>query len=309
MTHFKTLTLEARSKASLPTLWHAWTAALPRRLWLAPLDTPGLRIVDADTRIGAREVLSMDTAEGEEATVATEWIELSTPQRSIHSEVLTIANQVVGASLITGELSGSESETGRGARLKVTIQMSGQTSDIEEVYRAGFSASLLRLLDAADRMLVLRCFIPAAPQEIWAKWISEQELPRWWGPNGFYCKTKRIDLREGGEWVFDMIASDGTVFPNHHLYHRLIPQRRIEYSLLWGENGPKHADAWASLQPSIDGTAVTLGMIFATAEECTEARHYGAPDLGMQTLAKLSEAVMGQPRHTPSLEEPRRAMP
>ena len=37
----------------------------------------------------------------------------------------------------------------------------------------------------------------------------------------------RIDLRTGGEWVFDMIAPDGTVFPNHHLYGEVRPEERI----------------------------------------------------------------------------------
>jgi uncharacterized protein YndB with AHSA1/START domain len=48
--------------------------------------------------------------------------------------------------------------------------------------------------------------------------------------------------------VFDMIAPDGTVFPNHHLYGEVRPEERIGYTLLWGENGPKHADAWASFE-------------------------------------------------------------
>jgi uncharacterized protein YndB with AHSA1/START domain len=56
---------------------------------------------------------------------------------------------------------------------------------------------------------------------------------------------KSIDRRTGGAWVFDMIGPGGTVFPNHHRYVEVRSEERIAYTLLWGENGPKHADAWA----------------------------------------------------------------
>jgi uncharacterized protein YndB with AHSA1/START domain len=116
-------------------------------------------------------------------------------------------------------------------------------------------------------------------------------LPRWWGPDGFSCRTKRIDLREGGEWVFDMIAPDGTVFPNHHRYQEMRAEERIAYTLLWGENGPKHADAWASFADQDGATNVTLGMVFSTSAEFQQARSFGAVELGLQTLGKLARFV------------------
>jgi uncharacterized protein YndB with AHSA1/START domain len=121
--------------------------------------------------------------------------------------------------------------------------------------------------------------------------MSPETLPRWWGPEGFSCRTKRIELRTGGEWVFDMIAADGTVYPNHHLYSEVRPRDRISYTLLWGENGPKHADAWASFDEQKGTTVVTLGMIFSSAAEFQNARDFGAEALGLQTLGKLARFV------------------
>ncbi|MDH5530959.1 MAG: SRPBCC domain-containing protein, partial [Paracoccaceae bacterium] len=75
--------------------------------------------------------------------------------------------------------------------------------------------------DTSDRTMVIERVINALPRTVWAAWFNPKTLPRWWGPDGFSCRTKRIDLREGGEWVFDMIGPDGTVFPNHHRYTRV----------------------------------------------------------------------------------------
>ena len=125
--------------------------------------------------------------------------------------------------------------------------------------------------------------------------MNPETLPRWWGPEGFSCRTTRIDLRQGGEWVFDMIGPDGTVYPNHHLYGEVRPQERLGYTLLWGENGPKHADAWASFEDQDGFTKVTLGMVFSTAAEFQTAKGFGAVELGLETLGKLDRFVASMP--------------
>ncbi|MCX8508443.1 MAG: SRPBCC domain-containing protein, partial [Rhodobacteraceae bacterium] len=126
---------------------------------------------------------------------------------------------------------------------------------------------------------------------VWAAWTDPATLPRWWGPNGFSCRTMRIELREGGEWIFDMIGPDGTIYPNHHLYHRITPMTAIDYVLLWGENGPKHADATARFEDLGGHTKVTLSMIMATVEEYETAKGFGAIELGQQTLGKLAAFI------------------
>lgn len=147
-------------------------------------------------------------------------------------------------------------------------------------------------MDLADRTMTITRHIAAPVDVVWGAWWNPDSLPLWWGPAGFTCRTSRIDLREGGDWVFDMIGPDGTDYPNHHRYGRIRPGARIEYALLWGENGPKHADAAADFVADGAGTRVTLTMIFITPEECAQAKSFGAEALGLQTLDKLA-AVIG----------------
>ena len=91
--------------------------------------------------------------------------------------------------------------------------------------------------------------------------------------------------------MFDMIAPDGTVFPNHHLYKEVRTEERVSYALLWGENGPKHADAWVTFEAQDGATKVTLGMVMSTAAEYQNARAFGAVELGLQTLGKLERFI------------------
>jgi len=113
--------------------------------------------------------------------------------------------------------------------------------------------------DAANRTMVISRLIKAPVAVIWAAWMNPETLPQWWGPDGYSCRTTRIDLRDGGEWVFDMIGPDGTIYPNHHRYGRIVQHRSIEYALHRGENGPKHADARATFEAEGDATRVTIG--------------------------------------------------
>jgi uncharacterized protein YndB with AHSA1/START domain len=146
-------------------------------------------------------------------------------------------------------------------------------------------------VDLSDRTMLLERVISAPVAAVWGAWMNPETLPQWWGPEGYSCRTKRIDLCTGGEWVFDMIASDGTVFPNHHRYGLVVPERRIEYTLHWGENGPKHADASARFEDIGGTTKVTLSMVFATVREYDDAKGFGAVELGQQTLGKLARFI------------------
>ena len=143
----------------------------------------------------------------------------------------------------------------------------------------------------ADRTMLMERVIKAPVSVVWGAWINPEALPQWWGPDGFSCRTKRIDLRTGGEWVFDMIGPDGKVWPNHHRYALIQPISRVEYTLHWGENGQKHADAWVEFTDLDGATKVTLGMIFASAKECDDAKGFGARELGLQTLGKLARYI------------------
>lgn len=143
----------------------------------------------------------------------------------------------------------------------------------------------------ANRTMVIERIIAAPVATIWAAWTDPKALPEWWGPDGFSCRTTRIDLRDGGEWVFDMIGPDGTVYPNHHKDIRHRAMERIDYTLLWGENGPKHADASVRFEDLGDRTKVTLSMTFVTVEEYETAKGFGAAELGQQTLGKLSAHI------------------
>lgn len=280
---FATLTFEREVAAPLSVLWQIWTAPAARAVWAAPHPSVVVTFVEADTRVGGREVSLCKVAGQPDIRCECGWLELQPTRRSVNYEVVSSGDVTQSAALVTAEFSGDDVRS----RLVITVQLSSLADDMEAGYRQGFEAGLDNLADAAKRTLILQRVIQAPRSIVWGNWVNPETLPQWWGPDGFSCRTKRINLQTGGEWLFDMIAADGTVFPNHHLYTEIRPEERIGYSLLWGENGPKHADAWVTLEAQGEATQITLGMVFSSEAEFQQARGFGAVELGLQTLGKL----------------------
>jgi uncharacterized protein YndB with AHSA1/START domain len=287
MGRFATLHFERQVAAPVATLWQTWTAPAARAVWAAPTPTVSVEFLEADSRTGGREI-SLCKVDGQpDIRCEVGWLDMQQAQRSVNYEVVSVDGVVQSAAMVTADFT----PEGEGSHLSVTVQLSLMAGDMEAGYRQGFDAGLGNLAATAERTMVIRRTIRAPRQLVWDTWVNPDTLPQWWGPEGFSCRTKRIDLRSGGEWVFDMIGPDGTVFPNHHRYGELRQPERLGYTLLWGENGPKHADAWAKFDETDGTTTVTLAMIFSSAAEFQQAKGFGAIELGLQTLGKLARQI------------------
>ncbi|WP_103256555.1 SRPBCC domain-containing protein [Tabrizicola aquatica] len=284
---FATLTFQRKVAAPVATLYAAWTSPAARAVWAAPTPSVTVEFLEADARVGGREVLLCKVAGEPDLRVEGGWLDLVPETRSVGYEVVSKEGDRQSAALVTADFA----QAGDESRITVTVQLASLAEDMTEGYRQGFDAGMANLGGVAERTMVLQRLIKAPVPVVWGAWMDAESLPKWWGPEGFSCRTSRIDLRAGGEWVFDMIGPDGTVFPNHHKYGAVIPEARLDYTLHWGENGPKHADAWASFDDLGGATLVTLGMVFATGQEFRDAKGFGAEALGLQTLGKLARIV------------------
>lgn len=287
---FATLSFTRDLAAPVSVLWQAWTAPSARKVWAAPTPAVTVEFLEADSRVGGREV-SLCKVDGQpDIRCEVGWLEFQPMLRSVNYEVVSCEGVTQSVALVTAEVSGD----GARSRLVVTVQLSSLAENMEAGYRQGFGAGLDNLANVAERTMVLERLIKAPRNLVWGAWMNPETLPQWWGPDGYSCRTTRIDLRAGGEWVFDMIGPDGAVYPNHHRYGEVHAEERLSYTLHWGENGPKHADAWALFEDQDGATKVTLGMVFNTEAEFQAAKGFGAVELGLQTLGKLERFVVSR---------------
>ena len=142
-----------------------------------------------------------------------------------------------------------------------------------------------------DRQIILTRLIAAPAAKVWQCWTDPAILPRWFGPEGYSCVTKEIDLRQGGLWRFDMIGPDGTVWANRHRYTLFDPLKRLEFLLDGDDDSAPPMQVVVVLAAEADSTRITQTMTFPTAQMCQGALAFGADRLGQTTLAKLEAAA------------------
>ena len=80
--------------------------------------------------------------------------------------------------------------------------------------------------------IVVTRIINAPIEQVWKAWTDPERVQRWWGPKDYTSPYVRIDLREGGKFVFAMRAPEeqgGQEQYSSGVYKKIEPMRRLEF--------------------------------------------------------------------------------
>ncbi len=160
--------------ARVATLWQAWTAPAARAVW-SPL-APGVTVefLEADTRVGGREVSLCKVAGQADIRVGAGWIHLQPKVRCVNHEVVCCEGSDHSAALITAGFTAD----GASIRAVVTVQLSSLTEDMVHAYQQGFGAGMADVGEVAERTMVLRRVIKALRRVVWGAWVNPETLPQ-----------------------------------------------------------------------------------------------------------------------------------
>jgi uncharacterized protein YndB with AHSA1/START domain len=143
---------------------------------------------------------------------------------------------------------------------------------------------------ALDREIVLVRVLDAPRAAVFAAWTDADAFCQWFGPEGFTCTVREMDVRPGGRARFDMVAGDGTHYTNRFDYLEIVPGERLV--LDHGsdvDDDPTRFRVTLTLDEQDDGkTVLTLRQLHPTAEQRAATIGFGAVELGQQTMQKLA---------------------
>lgn len=80
--------------------------------------------------------------------------------------------------------------------------------------------------------LVVKRIIDAPLELVWKAWTEPEHVMKWWGPKHYTCPYCKIDLREGGKFVFAMRApaeQGGQETYTAGVYKKIIPMQYLEF--------------------------------------------------------------------------------
>lgn len=145
-----------------------------------------------------------------------------------------------------------------------------------------------------DNTIQTTRIIKATPERIWEALTTPEQVAQWWGPQGFRCEIKKMEVHPGGEWEFNLYGPDGRVYPNKLVYIKLQKPSFLSYR--HNESTEYGLAAWEAsltIEPLDEKSSrLTLKSVYEDAEE--KAKHTNqmhAEKGARETLQRLAGVV------------------
>lgn len=140
--------------------------------------------------------------------------------------------------------------------------------------------------------ILMERIIDASPDLIFKAWTSAETLDKWYCPKTFTCHTKSFEFKEGGIWQFEMVSSDGTVYPSYIKFKKIKSPSLISYSHGSFAEDPEAFESEFRLELQGGKTKISLLIIMASEEAVKNVMAFGVYDLGLGTLEKLNDTSL-----------------
>lgn len=122
--------------------------------------------------------------------------------------------------------------------------------------------------DATNKKLTIVREFDAPVELVWRAWTENELLDQWWAPRPYQTKTKCMDFREGGSWLYGVEGPDNFLKYTQADFQRITPPQSIIYKdMFCDEHGNPDNDLpkinWSIyFTATASGTSVQIAMIF-----------------------------------------------
>jgi uncharacterized glyoxalase superfamily protein PhnB/uncharacterized protein YndB with AHSA1/START domain len=131
-----------------------------------------------------------------------------------------------------------------------------------------------------NRMSITREFASSL-EDVWQAWTDSKILDQWWAPRPWKARTKSMDFREGGFWLYCMEGPDGDKQWAKANYKKIkAPETFEAVDAFCDEDGNENAAfpkmTWkTSFKRSANGTTVDISITYASRKEMEQVIEMG----------------------------------
>ena len=141
-----------------------------------------------------------------------------------------------------------------------------------------------------------------APRDlVWAAWTESEILDSWWAPKPWVAKTKHMDFRVGGYWLYAMVSPEGETHWCRADYREINPKEQfLAVDGFCDENGVMNhempSNAWANrFESTIDGTTIVhVELTFETLEDLEKIVEMGFKEGFTAGMENLDDYIASQ---------------
>jgi Uncharacterized protein conserved in bacteria len=134
---------------------------------------------------------------------------------------------------------------------------------------------------------------------VWEAWTNPDILDQWWAPRPYKTKTKIMDFREGGMWLYAMIGPNNETQWCKSMYQKIVPQKSYSYNdSFCDDNGNVNEELpgsfWTNVFSEENGvTCVNITILYDSREAIGRIMELGFKEgftMAMQNLDQYIEA-------------------
>jgi len=76
-----------------------------------------------------------------------------------------------------------------------------------------------------DHTITVKRAFAAPLEKVWSAWTQSEFLDQWWAPKPYQARTKSMDFRVGGFWLYAMVAPDESKHWSRSDFKSIAPQK------------------------------------------------------------------------------------
>ena len=133
--------------------------------------------------------------------------------------------------------------------------------------------------------------------KVWAAWTQQELLDQWWAPRPWKARTKSMDFREGGTWLYAMVGPEGEEHWAKADYLTIDAKKRFSaIDAFCNENGEINKDfarsTWTNTFTEADGTTtVSVVIQYDKYEDIEQIMQMGFKEGFTMALGNLDELL------------------
>lgn len=149
--------------------------------------------------------------------------------------------------------------------------------------------------DLKNKRIYVKREFKASLEEVWDAWTKSELLDQWWAPKPWKAKTKSMDFRNGGKWIYAMVGPNGEEHFSRADYKEIIPLKSfIGVDSFADTNGNINNDLpvteWKCTFDKIpNGTVVDIEMIFKSEADLNKLVEMGFQEGFEAALTNLDD--------------------
>lgn len=152
-------------------------------------------------------------------------------------------------------------------------------------------------VDRENNKIKVRREFAAPIANVWAAWTQSDLLDQWWAPRPWKARTKTMDFREGGHWLYAMVGPEGEEHWARLDYKKITPLKAYHaIDAFCDEKGNISAELpstdWQSkFSESANSTFVDVELTYDTLADLEQILELGFKEGFTMALGNLDELL------------------